>query len=205
MIFSDALTEQLSTFTVALDDPGTDLQTILEVLADDLSAAVSSFLGLRMTLQLGGIPVTLTAIDTDPALAAGASLALPLAPMTGAGTGGTVVFYARNRGAFVDLAADIRRVPGPGGRVVLDGHLPDTSDPSQRPGITGLTELSVVNQAIGVLITRGHAPAEALAELRRRAADSPHGVPDAARHVLVSTNAPPLRHVTVALRSAVSS
>jgi hypothetical protein len=136
MIFSDALTAQLSTLTVALDDPGTDLQTILEVLADDLSAAVSSFLGLRMTLQPGGIPVTLTAIDADPELAAGASLALPLAPLTGAGTGGTVVFYARNPGAFVDLAADIQRVPGPGGRVVLDGHLPDPSDPPQRPGIT---------------------------------------------------------------------
>ncbi|HEY4993239.1 MAG TPA: hypothetical protein VII33_14290, partial [Nakamurella sp.] len=78
MTFSDALTAQLNALTAALDDPGTDLETILDVLVDDLSAAVSSFLGLRMTLQLDGVPVTLTAMDAGLAVTAGASLTLPL-------------------------------------------------------------------------------------------------------------------------------
>jgi len=191
MILSDALTAQLDALTAALDDPGTDLETILDVLGDDLSAAVSSFLGLRMTLQLDGCPVTLTALDADLALTAGASLTLPLGRSTGEGPDGAVVFYARHPGAFVDLAADLQRVHDLDGQVYLDGHLPNAGDQPHRAGITGLAELSVVNQAIGVLITRGHTPAEAHAELRRRAAGSMHTVPDTARLVVASTNAPP--------------
>jgi hypothetical protein len=191
MIFSTALIEPLSDLTVALDDPGTDLQTILDVLCDDLSTAVSSFLGLTMTLQVDGVPVTLTAIDADLALAAGASLELPLKSLIGAGTTGTVVFYARNPGSFVDLAADTERVCALSGRVLLDGHLPSTADPPHQPGITGLADLGVINLAVGVLITRGHTPAQAHVELRRQAAENLHSVAAAARHILASTNAPP--------------
>ena len=188
---TDALTAQLSVLTAALDDPGTDLETILEVLVDDLSAAVSSFLGLTMTLQLDGCPLTLTTMDADLALTAGASLTLPVGRSTDGAPGCTVVFYARHPGAFVDLAADLHRVHDLDGDVYLDGHLPSAGDQPCRSGITGLAELSVVNQAIGVLITRGYTPAEANAELRRRAAGTPHGVPEVAEHVLASTNAPP--------------
>jgi hypothetical protein len=188
---TDALTAQLSVLTAALDDPGTDLETILEVLVDDLSAAVSSFLGLRMTLQLDGCPLTLTTMDADLALTAGASLTLPVGRSTDGAPGGTVVFYARHPGAFVDLAADLHRVHDLDCDVYLDGHLPSAGDQPCRSGITGLAELSVVNQAIGVLITRGYTPAGAIAELGSRAAGTPRGVPEVAEHVLASTNAPP--------------
>ena len=188
---TDALTAQLSVLTAALDDPGTDLETILEVLVDDLSAAVSSFLGLTMTLQLDGCALTLTTMDADLALTAGASLTLPVGRSTDGAPGGTVVFYARHPGAFVDLAADLHRVHDLDGDVYLDGHLPSAGDQPCRSGITGLAELSVVNQAIGVLITRGHTPAGAIAELGSRAAGTPRGVPEVAEHVLASTNAPP--------------
>lgn len=188
---TDALTAQLSVLTAALDDPGTDLETILEVLVDDLSAAVSSFLGLRMTLQLDGCPLTLTTMDADLALTAGASLTLPVGRSTDGAPGGTVVFYARHPGAFVDLAADLHRVHDLDCDVYLDGHLPSAGDQPRRSGITGLAELSVVNQAIGVLITRGYTPAGAIAELGSRAAGTPRGVPEVAEHVLASTNAPP--------------
>ena len=198
------LTAQLGALNVALDEPGTDLRTILDVLVDDLSAAVSSFLGLRMTLhRLDGCPVTLTAVDTNPPLMPGACLTLPLGRSTSDGSGDMVVFYAGNPGAFVDLAADLERVHGRG--PTLDDQLPSAGDQTDRPGITGLAEHSVVNQAIGVLITRGHTPGDALAELHRRAADTVSSVTDAARHVLASTNAqrchwfPP----TAARRSAV--
>ncbi|MGZ8803464.1 MAG: hypothetical protein ACXWZL_12880 [Mycobacterium sp.] len=188
---TDALTAQLSVLTAALDDPGTDLETILEVLVDDLSAAVSSFLGLTMTLQLDGCPLTLTTMDADLALTAGASLTLPVGRSTDGAPGGTVVFYARHPGAFVDLAADLHRVHDLDCDVYLDGHLPSAGDQPCRSGITGLAELSVVNQAIGVLITRGYTPAGAIAELGSRAAGTPRGVPEVAEHVLASTNAPP--------------
>jgi len=190
MVLSDVLTAQLSALTVALDEPGDDLQTILDVLVEDLSTSVSSFLGLRMTLcQPDESPVTLTVMDANPALTPRACLTLSLGRPTGEGRDGTVVFYARNAGAFVDLAADLQRVQGLDRRVQLDDQLPSADDPTVRPGITGLAERSVVNQAIGVLITRGRIPGEACAELRRRAADTLSSVPDAARHVLASTNA----------------
>jgi hypothetical protein len=188
MVMTDRLTAPLGALTAALDEPGADLKTILDALVDELSAAVSSFLGLRMTLQpLDGCPVTVTVMDTNPPLTAGACLTLSLGRPTSAGRDGTVVFYARNPGAFVDLAADLQRVHG---QVHLDDQLPSAGDQAGRPGITGLAEHSMINQAIGVLITRGHLPGDAHAELRRRAAEALHTVPDAARHVLASTNAP---------------
>ena len=54
MEFPASLSAQLSELTDALDDPGTDLQAILAVLIDDVTAAVPSFLGLIMTLRLAG-------------------------------------------------------------------------------------------------------------------------------------------------------
>jgi hypothetical protein len=191
MIFPDTLTSSLNELTTALDDPGTDLQAILDVLIDDVSTVVSSFLGLTLTLQLDGFPVTLTAAETDLAPVSGASLELTLSPLPGGGVGGSVVFYARQPGAFVDLATDLQILCAPGGRVVLDGHRPGASDPPHQAGVTGLAELGLVNRAIGVLITRGYTPIEAHAELRRRAADTLHSVPDAAADVLNSTNTPP--------------
>ena len=191
MVSASAFDDQLDTLTAALDDPGTDLHAILDVLLDDLSGAVSSFLGLRMTLQSDWCPVTLMTVDPGLAFSAGASVALPLGPSTHGGGGGTVVLYAGHPGAFVDLAADLERVPGPGGGVVLDADLPGMSASPQRAGITGLAELGVVNRAIGVLIARGHTPVEARAELRRRAGVGLTSVTEVARRVLASTTAPP--------------
>jgi len=185
MVSSAAVNEQLCALSAALDEPGTNLHASLVVLVDDLSAAVSSFLGLRMTLQSAWCPVTLMAVDPELTLSAGGSLALPLAP-TAARPCGTIVLYAAHPGAFVDLAADLERVIAPGGRVVLDGDLPSMFATAQRSEITGLAELSLVNQAIGVLITRGWAPDQAQAELRSRAANGLNSVAGVARQVLAS-------------------
>ena len=51
------LSQQLGDLTLTLDDPGTDLKAILDVLCDDLTAAVPSFLGLTMTLNLDEGPL----------------------------------------------------------------------------------------------------------------------------------------------------
>jgi hypothetical protein len=189
MVFSDVLVAQLNALSAAPDEPGANLNTILEDLLDDLSAVVSSFLGLTMTLSQDGMPITLTAIDNEIAITAGASVELQLPPRSGADIGPTVVFFAGNKGAFVDLAADAERVCGPDGRVVLDGQLLGRAINAPSPGVTGLADLDVVNRAIGVLISRGFSVAEAHCELRRRAAGGPHGLPAAATQVLTSTNA----------------
>ena len=64
-----------------MDDLGTDLQAILAVLIDDVTVAVPSFLGLRMTLHMAGEPVTVTAIGPTAARTARSSLHLPLDPL----------------------------------------------------------------------------------------------------------------------------
>ena len=49
---SGLMTQQLGDLTITLDDPGTDLKATLDVLSDDLTAAVPSYLGFTLTLQL---------------------------------------------------------------------------------------------------------------------------------------------------------
>lgn len=68
---------------------------------------------------------------------------------------GAVVFYACTAGALVDLAADLGWLLNLRADVVLDGHL----RPVEEQGVTsGLAELSVIQQAMGMLIDRGLTP-----------------------------------------------
>ena len=187
MNYSTALIAQLSALTATSGSPDTDLQAILDVLLDDLLSAVPSFVGLTMTQRFDGFAVTTTAMDTDPTRLACSSLALPVDSGWPDQMACTVVFFAGEAGAFVQLAAGLQRINGPDPRVVLDGPLPD---PLPKSGVTGLADLGAVNRAIGVLITRGYFPDEARAELRRRVGESPDNVPNVARRVLLSTNAP---------------
>lgn len=183
MDFPASLSQQLSDLTDALDDPGTDLQTILAVLVDDLTAAVPSFLGLTMTLRVDGESVALTAIEADALPAARSSLQLPLDPMAGAGPGSAVVFYARDVDAFAELAADSRRLHGVDGQVLLDGHLPDR-DAVQSPLVTDPAQGVVIHRAMGLLIDQGLTPEQAAHELRRRAAATGCALTDTAHHLL---------------------
>lgn len=200
MNYSATLTAQLSALSTALGDSDTDLQAILDVLVDDLSGPVPSFIGLALTQQFDGFAVTLHAIDADPTRRACSSLAIPL-DLVGPDEGGAanrrsrradepecrVMFFACGAGAFDALAAEIRGVTGPDPRVVVDGPLPP---PMPTSGVAGLADLTDVNRAVGVLITRGFLPEEARAELRRRAGAGLVSVPDVARRVLSTTNAP---------------
>lgn len=164
MDFPASLSQQLSDLTDALDDPGTDLQAILAVLIDDLTAAVPSFLGLAMTLRVDGESVALTAIEAGALRAARSSLQLPLDPMAGAGPGSGVVFYARDADAFAELAADARRLHGVDGQVLLDRNLPDGG--AVQPPVTDPAQGAVIHRAMGVLIERGLTPEQAAQELR---------------------------------------
>jgi hypothetical protein len=166
--FHPDLIQQLGALTDAVDEPGTDLQAILGVLTDDLAKAVPSILGLDMTLATVGTRVTLTTMNADLAGAVRASLQLPLVDLGALDPAGTVTFYASTAGAFAALAADTRETYHLDGQVRLDQHLTPTTT---RPGMTGLTELDRIKQAIGILIDQGHTPDQADAELRRRAGD----------------------------------
>jgi len=100
-----------------------------------------------------------------------------------------VVFYAGRPGAFVDLAADTRFAYGLDGDVVLDGHLAHLDRAARvHPGVNGSDETRVINQAIGVLIERGHLPGEAHEELLRRAADHGRGLAGAAADLLTEAD-----------------
>jgi len=150
------VTDQFAVLTDALEDPGTDLRTVLAVLVDDLRAAIPSVLGVTVTITEAGDAVTLTSAEPDLMALAGASLRIPLDEVFMAGPGSTVTFYAARPGAFVDLAADIRYAYGLNGQIVIDGHLDNHVPSVGTPGVTGLAELLLINRAIGVLIGQGH-------------------------------------------------
>jgi hypothetical protein len=184
---------QLSS-SVGLDDDA--LTAPLVGLVTGLQAAVPSYRGLHLTLVENGHPVKLTAFlnseDTEPITA---SLGIPFAALgPGFDPASGVVFYAATPGAFVDLAADLRYDLGrptttpdaprnPAGdadgnghhnfchrdghqMIVVDADLPLTVPES---GLTGLDELTTINQAIGRLVAQGHSPEQADATLHRGA------------------------------------
>jgi len=72
------VTDQFAVLTDALEDPGTDLRTVLAVLVDDLRAAIPSVLGVTVTITEAGDAVTLTSAEPDLMALAGASLRIPL-------------------------------------------------------------------------------------------------------------------------------
>jgi hypothetical protein len=200
--FSHEVTNQLDVLTDALEDPGTDLPTVLAVLVDDLRTAIPSELGLTVTITQAGDTITLTTVEPLAPATTGASLHLPLDEVTAANPGSTVTFYAARPGAFVDLAEDIRYACRLDGQVVIDGHLHDPLPAAGArgwTGVTGLAELSVINQAIGVLIELGHPPGTARTVLQHRANQTDTALGATAQH-LIDEHTPTLRnqhpHVT---------
>jgi hypothetical protein len=166
------LVAHLSELTDALDEPGGDLEAMLSVLLDDLTAAIPSFLGLTMTIGTDGhdgADVSLTLLPVGSVDAVGTSLLVPLDAVDGAASDATVIFYAAHPGAFVDLAADTELALRLDGRLMLDQHFPSTAPLPATPGLTGLTAASTVNRAVGVLLDRGHSAAQARDLLQRRA------------------------------------
>jgi len=182
MNFPAVLTQHLDSLTEGLDGTGDDLLSILQVLADDLTAAIPSFLGLHVTATApgGGDPITVTTMDEQQTAQVRASLRLPLA----ACPAGTVIYYAAAPGAFDAMAVEIQRAHQFDGQVQLDLNL----HPTNRPGITGLAELTAINQAVGILIGRGRTLQQAHAELRSRA--------HARRHTDYETATQLIRHLT---------
>ncbi|MGA8548458.1 MAG: hypothetical protein WB785_24835 [Mycobacterium sp.] len=169
MKISAALAADLGILTAALDEPGSDVLHSLHRLEVDAQAAVPTYLGLSVTADGSDPPFTFTTLE-GTADNARTSLRLTLLARAGGGRAAplvTLTLYAGRPGTFVDLTADLAWLTGrPPGDFVLDQHLtvPDGSD----TGIN-LRAASVISQAIGVLIGRGHPPGQAHRELDNRA------------------------------------
>ncbi len=167
-----ALLGALQQLCAAIDQEPAVLTAPLVELGRELKAAVSSHLGVQVTIVTEqGLPVTLTdfAPETDVSTIA-TSLRLPLAALTRNGACGHITFYGGRPGSLVDLAADLSFVLGSAGSggawspvsISLDEHRqPSTVNSS----LVGAEEASMVNRAIGLLIGRGRTPEEATAAL----------------------------------------
>ena len=196
------LSAHLADLSGTLDEAGADLQAMLTVLVDDLVTAVPSFLGLTMTIPTDGREITLSLLPPELAGAVRTSLLLPLAALGNGGSdgeaasdgeaghdgegghGGTIVFFAARPGSFFDLAADTRFAFGLDGQVKLDEHLPSLDNPVALSGVFGHTETSIINQAVGVRLGRGHTIQSARGVLQRRADQAGVSLHDVARQLL---------------------
>lgn len=187
-----AFTAALLSLTEALDDPAVDVQLLLDALAEDARRVVPSYLGLSITVVADGGPVGVTIVGgAGDDSSRHTSIRIPLSALKAATEPGTaIVLYASAPGAFVDLAADIAYQLG---RELDDIVVTDAATGLLRgSAVIGLDELSIVNQAVGVLIDTGRTSEGARAELRRDADLARSSVPSAARLVVAATAALPV-------------
>jgi len=159
-------------------------RTTLEMLQRDLRRSVAAALGASITVpgtraREAALQLNLVRRTVQPhEIATGLELRLNRFCATAAGA---ITFYATAPHAFVQLATDLASVlqlsPGD-----LDPHPPLPVEPLH-PGISGLQDLSVVNQAVGILMGRGRSLHQARAELRHRAMESGTGLLEAAHTI----------------------
>ena len=173
MKFSLSVIAALSTLTEALDDPTIDLGRSLSELADVVRLAVPSAVGLSVRTGPEGSRIELTGgaediVPTEIGTSLTITLPWPEAPTQATRT--AIVLYARAKGAFVDLAADVTWLAGTRVvDVVLDSHLDPPHDVDPR---TTLEAMAAVNQAIGMLLSQGFTPEQAERHIYQRAAST---------------------------------
>ena len=164
-----ALAADLGILTAALDERGADVLHSLHQLGVDAQAAVPTYLGLSVTVDGSDPRFTFTTLEDGTADDIRTSLRLTL-PGDGDGRASpcvVLILYAATPGTFVDLSADLAWVTGrPPSDFALDQHL---SGPARSDTGTYLRTVSVINQAIGVLIGRGHTSGQARQELDNQA------------------------------------
>jgi len=193
-----ALLSALHRLSASIDQEPVFLTLPLAALGRELEAAVSSYLGVQLTVFTElGLPITLTHVDADTNLSTiTTSLRVSLAALTSGEASGHITFYGGRRGSLVDLAADLSFVLGSAGPdgvsspapISLDEHLHPSS---MQASLVGAEEVSVVNRAIGVLIGWGRTPAEAEAELVLGAQEAAVSLPAFAHQTLLLAHPAP--------------
>ena len=173
MDVSPTLSADLAALTQSLGEPG-DLESSVRALAHHVAAGVASYLGLTMEVVADGFEISFTVLEhADSIHKIANSLRIPLDRNSGAGAGSSLVLYAANPGAFVDLAADLSFALDLGPDALqLDAHL---HAPSPEFDSIGLAAHSTINQAIGILIDRGHTPDPPAPSWPARGRRRPHG------------------------------
>jgi hypothetical protein len=164
---STSLRTGLGRLTDTFDQTLINLEHELCRLGDDLAHTVDSYLGLSITITGTSGPVSLTAWREPGAPAPATSLQIPLPLLFRSTPGSSLTLYAAVPGALVDLAADLSfALDQPLTALALDRHLPH---PNPHSHISGLTEFSHINQALGVLLACGRTRQQAHTELSERA------------------------------------
>ena len=193
MDLSAALVADLAALSGLLDESDVDLEAGLRALGVSLKTAIGSYQAMTMSIDLDGHRVSLTVVDGDDQIdhtdgvseTSAASLLIPLSQTVVGRIGNSLVLHARTRGAFVDFAADLSYALGIElSELIVDAHLAELATHSQPTGMNGMAELTVVNQALGVLLARGHTPEGARTELRRLAEQDGGSFSDAAAAVV---------------------
>jgi hypothetical protein len=192
-----ALAAELEILTAALDEPGADIAHSVRQLALNATAGVTTYLGLSVLVGRSDPPFAFTALaDGVAADDIGTSLRVELPGLVDQLTV-AVNLYAGSPGAFVDLAADLAWLTArPLSDFVLDQHL---TIPTPSNTGTQLHAASIINQAMGVLIGRGHTPEQAHWQLDGQAADAGTDRHAAAQHVLATLTATDIEDVDRAI------
>jgi hypothetical protein len=196
---SDAVVADLAALTAALDEPDTDLAKLIQRLGDSCTLAVGSYLGFSITLIVDQTPISFSVLEDflDPS----EILTSVMFPLNALGEhalgehapGSEVTLYAGTPGAFVDLAADLAyALSAKPDAVQLDQHL---TPPDPALGAAGLATMSRRNQAIGILLDRGHDPDDILTELHRLARLDAISVETAAQQLIESAMRPTQREL----------
>jgi hypothetical protein len=173
--FTAALAAYLAVMSQALDAPDADLNETVRRTAASVRVAVPSYVGLTVVVLRPDEPFTFTVIEPragdvgrpGDGVRSSIMIAVPGAETDSADANVAVILHAGRAGAFVDLAADLSWMTG---LALADFRLDEHLDIGAEPIYRELAEpLSVVSQAIGVLIGRGRTPRQAAIELQRRA------------------------------------
>ena len=107
-------------------------------------------------------------------------------------SGGLLILRAGEAGAFLLLADDLDGLLGPGHPPIdLDEHLAWPAAANAESLGASLADLSVVDQAIGVLVDRGLPPEAAHRELWRRVGEGDTTIADVSRALLASPRSDP--------------
>jgi hypothetical protein len=178
---STALAAQLST----LGSSAVELPDAVEELHGTLLAAVPSALGLSITVHISEIDLTLTTVSEG--VKPQTSLRVPLSMWADFEAGSEVVFYASTAGSLVDLAAELGWAlglnitwtsPAEDHVLVVDQHVTPV------PGLSSLDDLSAVNRAVGVLLSRGRSYDIAIEDLKRAATQANSSIGAAAKALM---------------------
>jgi hypothetical protein len=154
-----------------------ELAKSLTALTEAVKSAAPSYRGLALTLIIDEQPISVTLAELSNTSDIATSLRLSLAWVPSLSADSRITFYASVPGTFVDLAADLAFALD--SDIRLDEDIPSVlvSD------LTGVSRLSAVNKALGVLVGHGHTPDSAQRKLRRVADATPCSIQRAAEVV----------------------